>query len=230
MKKILTTIAIATLACTTVQAQGWLETYNFFDVEDEHSTPRTPITLSGGGAVTTLGNSATSGYVAAYWWSSDGVNYSAIGIGGFTDYELGFPSGLDGTFYFMSEQIMPTPGTGFLGLTVFRHDIGDGTWDAFFADLMVSSLTSDPNSAKIEALWDAAQSSTYGEIGDWWGAELVFDADGGFTPFDVFGTSKELGGFGWDGAQALRAIPEPSTWLLLGAGAAFVVLLRRRRK
>jgi len=227
MKKILTSLAIATLACASAHA-SYLTLFNFHDVMEDDDKPGATINLSGGGGVTTLGSGATAGYVAAFWWSATGAegSYSAYGIGGFSDYGLGLGSDFDGTFFYESGGF-PQPGTGFLGVTVFRVNDLVGAdvaaWDSFF-DL-------NGNGASIAALWDAAQTNPNGEVGDWWGAKITFDEYGFFLPYDVFGASEANGGFGWGtDKQYLSAVPEPSTWMLLGAGAAFVVLLRRRKK
>jgi len=225
MKKILNTIAIAILAVGVSQAQTRLELYNAYEL------PYPTINIEGKGAVTTLGSGDTAGYVAAYWWSPNGTDYSVIGISGFLDMEFG--STAAGCFSFTSDLIIPVPETGseisYLGLTVFRFDDLVGAdvedWMAFFNDMKVTSLDDDANAATIADMWSAAQNAEDGYARGWWGAEVTINNLGDVAPINVFGD-----GFGWGGdPQYLAAIPEPSTWLLLGAGAAFLVLMRRRK-
>jgi len=234
MKRILSIMAVSVMALGMTQAQTNLNLFNFYD-----DPPASTINLEGDkGLVTTLGTGATAGYVAAYWWSADGVDYSVIGISGFADLLGGGPE-LDGCFYFDSEGIIPKPGSGsttsYVGLTIFRYDAGvaakwDGDqWNAFINGLTVDSLGGNANATTIEGYWNAAQSGT-GQTGEWWGAQISIDYLGGVSPEDIF---NGPGGFGWNSTkQYLTAnpIPEPSTWLLLGAGAAFTVIMRRRRK
>jgi len=240
MKKILTTMAMAAMACVGAHAQTYtaLEVSNLF-------TYNSPVMLQEGGAVHTLGTEATSGYLIAFWWSADGSegSYEAVGISTFADVLMG---GTDadnaGYFYWASEGIFPKPTPpatgvfeGFLGMTVFRYDAGVNAgwgvdeWSAFTAGLTVASLgdTSPGSSAsKIEDLWSAAQEG-HRHVGEWWDARYTVDNNGAFDVQDFVSDSR---GFGWDGNQYLDTIPEPSTWLMLGAGLAFVVVVRARRK
>jgi len=199
--------------------------YNFFD---EENIPM--LSLQNGGLLTTLGEAETSGYLAIYWWSADDINYSAIGIGGFGDL---YGPEFEGWFRFDSTGLLPSPVTGettsYLGMTVFRYEPllgsdGDAWW-SFINGLVVKNLN-DANADILASYWGDAQAGKYGgEIAQWWGAEIVIDYLGGVTPSDLINN-----GFGWNGqGQSTAPIPEPSTWLLLGAGAAFVVIMRRRK-
>ena len=230
-------MAVSVTALCASQAQTNINLFNFYD-----DPPASTINLEGDkGAVHTLGSGATAGYLAAFWWSPDDSagSYSVIGISTFADSSYGVGSELDGCFAFSSESLLPTPASGsatsYLGVTIFRYDAGvaggwdDTQWNAFVAGLTVTSLSGDANADKIEGYWNAAQSGA-GQTGEWWGGAISIDQYGGVAPDDIF---NGPGGFGWNSTkQYLTAnpIPEPSTWLLLGAGAAFAVVMRRRKK
>jgi len=238
MKKILSITAMIVLAWAGVQAQGTtnITLYNFYD-----DPPASTINLEGDkGLVTTLGSGATAGYLAAFWWSPDNSagSYKVVGIGGFADLLGGGPE-LDGCFFFDSADIFATPASGtttsYIGMTIFRYDVGvkagwdETQWQSFLDGLTVSSLSGDANAAKIEGYWTAGQSGS-GQTGEWWGAQISIDNLGTVSPEDIF---NGPGGFNWGGTKqylTANAIPEPSTWLLLGAGAAFTVIMRRRKK
>ena len=60
------------------------------------------------------------------------------------------------------------------------------------------------------------------------GAVTGYDPPTGFSTADWLGGQMALGGAFLP--DPLGTIPEPSTWLLLGAGPAFIFIMRRRRQ
>jgi len=225
MKKILTLIAVGILALGVSHAGDTkIEFFNSYNMA--HS-----INLADDqGLVSTLGG----GYVVAYWLSATGgddvTSYQSLGISGFLD--LAHGSAADGYFSYTTGMLDLVPASGeatyYLGMTIFRVD-DVSNWGEFFGDLN-SSLGSAATQTALTNMWLAAEAATSEthQTGQWWNAQVTFDNLGDRQPEDLFGVA-----FGWNGQKqflSAEPIPEPSTWLLLGAGAAFVMILRRRKK
>jgi len=224
MKKILGTIAVSALATASSFALTGIPFMTF--------TGGATIALEDGTTVSTLGSGESSGYIAAYWWSADDTDgsYQVLGISAFTDVTFG-SSEWDGGLFFTSPGIVPVDygDTSYIGVTVFRFDDLVGTdaseWSAWISSLAVGSF-GDTNALAIETLWNDAQNGS-GQIGSWFGGRITHDMGGAANEDVLCGP----GGLNWGGnVQYLsRAIPEPSTWLLFGTAATFVVLFRRKR-
>jgi len=239
MKKILSIIAITAAAFTSAQATDMV----FFTLWNFGPA----ITLEDGQTkITTSGTGDGAGYLAAYWWSETGgtdlANYSVLGISTMADC-LGddfLPQDkLPGLLYFQSEGIIiaPTNNESFIAMTIFRYDIGvdEGwsiaQWNSFVGGLTVNAW-GDQSAQDIQGLWQASQdlwdsNANSNEIGIFMNGKITHGMGGGVNevpPTEAAGLTN------WGSTPHLVApIPEPSTWLLLGAGAAFVMIFRRRK-
>jgi len=231
MKKTLTTIAIAAAALgmsETIHAQATV-TFNSFP-----SSINVWFTDSEG---TTLSSYGGGNYVAAYWysaveipetftadWSWDLV--TAIGIGDLSS---------DGKAYLTTAPdyfplTTPAGQTGYLGMTIFKLGedlsfLNTNDFDAWAAGYM-------GNQAGIRELLESMAAD--GEVGHWATSYMALDGgSAGGNAFSNFmsgngGPFSQNTGYATSAANT-DAIPEPSTWLLLGAGAAFVLVMRRRK-
>ena len=234
MKKIIATIAACTVALATLEAQSDLLGINTYG--HEISFKFDPLGQKPGGTVNTL----TDGYVASYWLKSATMgDFALVGISGFGDcYDASWGGGFDDGLYWESKAIVPRPsGTNTMyyefELRIFKLDsvpaLGGEYDNEVFSALSLSDSSGAYNAAyklweDAFNAWDAGGSAEYG----------VFQ--GGFTA-DISGIPGHIGNwFGYGGVAGhtltltANPIPEPSTWLLLGAGAAFVVIARRRKK
>jgi len=240
MKKILSTIiAIGALAAGTAQAQNnaGLSFINFGNAL---------VSLADGTPVTTLGSGAEAGYVAMFWWSAtdDPAAFKPLAVDGFCDY-LWYDDQYAGVFYSEGPAFMvPVPAGAtetYVAITVFRVDslVGEdrSDWDGFFS-------LYNGDAAAMMSLWDAATKNASGTSqvsdllangGTWFGTVAHDSTDGtptGYTPMD-FASGDWVSGTVRLGTTPIAnplPVPEPSTWLLLGAGAAFTVIMRRRKK
>jgi len=227
MKKILSAIAIAIVGfgmASTAHAQASV-TFNSFP-----SSINVWFADSGGNTLTSYNG---DNYVAAYWYSASEIpeNFSspdwdwnsvtAIGIGDLS---------LDGKAYLTTSPdyfplTTPAGSTGYLGMTIFK--LGDdlnfldtNEFDAWAASYMC-------NQAGIRELLESMAAD--GEVGHWTTSYMALDGgSAGGNAFNNF-MSSNGGPFDANTGYSTSAIPEPSTWLLLGAGVAFVVIMRRRK-
>ena len=184
-----------------------------------------------GTKVTTAG-----GYVASYWLKSASMSdFALVGITTLGDF-IGFPD--EYALFWTSDAVIPRPPGDTtvpytFELRVFKVDSlgtpgGDWGNEMFTAD----SLTDTTSQAYKDAykLWDDAYKA--------WdaGGEAEYGSWSGTAIMDNTGFSGQIGDWlGWsNGGNTLyltsNAIPEPSTWLLLGASASFVLVMRRRKK
>jgi len=239
MKKILSTeIAIAALAMGAAQAQNnaSLSFINFGNAL---------VSLADGTPVSTLGSGAEAGYVAMFWWSatSDPATFKPLAIDGFADYLWGDDQ-YAGVLYSEGGPLTVSIPVGttasYTAITVFRIDSLVGAdssdWDDFFS-------LYNGNEGAMMKLWDDATKSASGTsqvsdiVGDenlWFGTIVHNPIDGSlvnYLPWDFdpawdSGTIK----LGKSPITNTLPVPEPSTWLLLAAGAAFSVVMRRRKK
>ena len=180
---------------------------------------------------TTLVSSLSGGYIATFWWSPDDSagSYVALGATYFTDAHPVLSFFGPGYFEFVSNPILPytTDGEkGYAGIVIFKLD----GWAGKVVD------TDEPGSGfRVDSLTDTT-------VSDWWEAAKLTSPEI-YEQFGMEFTTGTLGStpnnvivdvFGWSGTVNLYSnpylIPEPSTWLLLGAGSAFVVVMRRRKK
>ena len=229
MKKIIATITACTFALTMAQAQ-----FNFMSIDSSSHNGVVlmfdPLGDNAGDKVTTT----TGGYVASYWLKSASMaDYALVGITTLGDF-IGFPD--DYALFWTSDAIIPRPGETPVNysfeLRVFKVD-SIGTPGGDWGNEMFSAASLNDTSAAYDnayKLWDDAykawDAGGAAEYGSWTGTAVMTDA--GFT--------GQIGDWlGWSNTGntlylTANAIPEPSTWLLLGAGSAFVVIMRRRKK
>jgi len=241
MKKILSTLAITVAAIAT--------SYGQFSVTFT-STPGqgignnlAPFTLDGAPIT-----SVADGYIVTFWWAADlGEDEMgspvALGATFFNDANSnGTMAGYAGGFSMQTAFAIPhtvANQTGYLGIRIFQLDLADVLgldraltaldWQGYFANngsgQRASSLTDTVKQDLIGGWWEDAQT----------GSEYIYEdytmyttlAEGVIVPT---GTNAMTYLFGWSGTNAPELVPEPSTWLLLGAGAAFTVIMRRRKK
>jgi len=220
MKKIAITILSAIALCGVVHA---VPTTLAIDTMG----PNIPIFLADD---TTLVSTLEGGYIATYWYSAtnDEADLVAIGAGVFGDaYALAM--GLDAT------EALAWAGTLFWNsypTNVINMNDGQEylfSIRVFQAPSLAALYDGNENaslhlgSSEIAGLWSAASTGgSSGQIGDF--QYHMMPAPGG-VPVTIGETNFAGGSLHQVGAP----VPEPSTWLLLGAGAAIVVIFRRRK-
>jgi len=234
MKKILSIIAISATAWATAQAGPPDVDFTMMNFPGVFAW-QDYITLSDGTTkVNTLGDS----YIAAYWWSPDDSpgSYKALGATVFSDANFlsdDWPAG--GALFFQSDMVLPytTNGqTGYIQMRIFQYNMvdtslwSDTDWTGFTDSLWVTDLSNATQQKNINDLWAFAKTNS----------EEIYEGKAMFTT-DINGVVPDGGFLTWskDPLQLYKnptydPIPEPSTWLLLGAGAAFAVVMRRRKK
>ena len=179
----------------------------------------------------------SDGWVATFWYKQNLTDeYTAIGLAGFMDVSGWYadvpvwatPEEYDGTFFFASKNIITaTPSTEYyLSIRIVQLDADELSKLSFDYDAggLYSASFGDSIADRISDLWDA-----FGDDAN------AFNNEG--SPLSASSTGATggnfMGSFGWaNGTDVgiVTAVPEPSTWLLLGAGSAFVVIMRRRKK
>jgi len=226
MKKILTaTIAAAALLGSLYAEDFKVDTYS----------ANAPIYYSD----KTTAFSSYDGYIATFWFAQDNnpANLTIVGAGVSMDYYAGIAYGMDAgdraeykgfldwNSYPSDPLDMLSGKEALFSIRLFYapdlvalYDGNDQSYISLTA--MLSGVALTP--ADWEARWDAAQSGDK-ELGDF---QYHMTPDG-TTPLQL----SELPNFKDKTYYMTGAsIPEPSTWLLLGAGAAFTVIMRRRKK
>ena len=175
----------------------------------------------------------SDGWVVTFWWKQNDTDpaYRALGLAGFLD--KGDTSEYDVGNY---GQFLYASGNAFLGAATTDCYIAIGIMQldatelaklsfGFDAEAITVGTQSgtDANSLKVQALWDQ-----FGDDANFF--EGTGKAGGGGTVNT--GALDSWFGFARNTPVNVKtdSIPEPSTWLLLGASAAFAVVMRRRRK
>jgi len=229
MKKTLSIIALSAMAWAGAQAQQAFTMMNFPGIMGQ---PK--ITLNNG---TTAANSLSDGYIATFWWSPDDSagSYKALGATYFSDVDPASFSGLEGGFFYMSNALLDYDEDGqggYISVKIFQYNAvdtskwGAGDWINFCDSLQVTDLDNAAQQKALTDLWAAAQTDS----------PEYYEGKGSFSTL-ANGFPPDGSSFmGWSEPFKLNVnpnytpVPEPSTWLLLGAGAAFVVVMRRRKK
>jgi putative globular PEP-CTERM protein (TIGR04254 family) len=234
MKKILATLTISTLAlCGAAHAQNTVSGAFFFTTT---SNPEFAVfwNFEGGTPI-----SSFDGFIVTFWStleSDDPASLQMLGAAVTADYayvrnEWAEPG--DTTYaglfeYIADDQVtMNATGTTLFAMRIFRVDqqvITDNFYVMNWTDDQHSSYSSLDGIDRgwLENVWNNSRGDHY--------LEVLYTAslDGGDIP------SLENTGFrsAWlnDHGGSLELIPEPSAWLLLGMGAALVVVMRSRRK
>jgi len=240
MKKILILITAGAMALGALQeARADISTIRFNSASADIAFVTSGYDLLS----TTLGGN----YVVTFWYAEtqtivDGwnINLKPIGI-------TGFESGgdLEGMFdLWGSNPAMPldlvSGQPGFLGIRIFelgdmhaKSFADDDAWWDYFEGLKGPGVVTSPTMAgMIEDMFK--YKAAFSEYGEWIGS-FNADSDGGVPGSNAiyyidFGLPGGVGSAGTVMLDKIAGIPEPSTWLLLGAGAAFIVILRRRKK
>ena len=227
MKKILT---------ATIAAAALLGTLSAEDFNVDTYSANAPIYYSD----KTTAFSSYDGYIATFWFAADNnpANLAIVGAGVSMDYFAGEVYGLNaaerleykGFLDWSSSPTnplnMPTTEVTFAIRIFYAPDLvalyngneeSSISLTAQLPDLSFLTL------ADWEARWEAALLDDSKEVGDF----QYRMTPNGTTPLQL----SELPNFK-DKTYYMSAasIPEPSTWLLLGAGAAFTVIMRRRKK
>jgi len=237
MKKVIATI---TTACVLAVSQGHAVTNLIFDTTADELIF---FSDSSGNMVTTL----PDGYVATFWWSQTGAegSFTALGMAGFLDvstWNAGKGNIYDGGFIFNSGVIVPAAGgeNCYVMMRIFQMpDIADYLLTHPYLNdkgvLLNDGSFGGAVHAEISGLWTDAlalwESGVGGDIGEYVSDPIKATSAGGVAFYIV----DSFTSYGWDLGdtvylKAPTLVPEPSTWLLLGAGAAFVVVMRRRTK
>jgi len=150
-------------------------------------------------------------------------------------------STLKGSLTFKRELRFNNTATGTAGLKTVQFGLGDVVTMASGANLQWAG-NSTGNIVKIDLLgtWEAGgytllfdltDGSEAGHTGDLANSEIWLNGqklDGIITDMLQYRTDLEEGVRGIY-LLGYHAIPEPSTWLMLGAGVAFLVIFRRRK-
>jgi len=224
MKKILT----ATIAAAALLGSLYAE-----DFKADTYSANAPIYYSD----TTTLFSSYDGYVATFWFSADNnpANLGIVGAGVSMDYFAGVAYGMDAgdraeykgfldwNSVPSSPLAMPSTEVVFSIRIFYAPDLvalyngNEESSISLTATLLGVPLTL----ADWESRWDAAQTGDK-EVGDF----VYHMTPNGTTPINL----SEIPGFGNKSYFMGAPVPEPSTWLLLGAGAAFTVVMRRRKK
>ena len=174
--------------------------------------------------------------------SYDGINYVASFWFGLTEAAMkpiGFGDLVDGTVCWFSDPKYPVEfdatNKGYLSIKIFvldssydSHFINEGIFDTWSQGYKAADL-SDPIIANLLGMFNAKPDGS--EWGEWTSviyAKSSGSAGDGIEQFMDSGAFKAGGEYHLD--KVAGAVPEPSTWLLLGAGAAFIVILRRKKK
>ena len=225
MKKILTaTIAAAALMGSLTAEDFKVDTY----------TADAPIYYSD--KVTAF--SSYDGFIATFWFAQDNdpANLTIVGAGVSMDYLAGMVYGLDETDreeykgYIDWNSVPSNPldmlsgKEALFSIRIFYAPdlvaLYDGNEESSISLTAQLPDLSYMSAAKFEAAWLAAQSGDK-EAGDF----QYTMTPSGTTPKQL----SELPDFR-NKSYSMDTVPEPSTWLLLGAGAAFTVIMRRRKK
>ena len=241
MKRILSTLALVA-AIATSYGQTSLSVITTPGTGTLNNLP--PVLLDGS-PVTSVGD----GYVVSFWWSLDDSpgSYVALGATYFNDASSNASMALRmGGFNFASPAAIPHSSdgeTGYLAIRIFQFDLAGelgledpataADWRGYFGTtgLGASSLTDTVTNDLITGWWEAAQTNSEYLYEDY--AQYTTGEDGRIAPPGT----HTMWHFGWNEPGTVinmtknpDFIPEPSTWLLLGAGAAFTVIMRRRKK
>ena len=184
-----------------------------------------PILDSAGNPISSL-----NGYIATFWFAQSGDPGDLVAVGAAITYDYAYDYySMDGSEYIGGFDYNSTPagvtmltdGTIALwSIRVFQIEQGllDSNYDGNFSSQL--SLTT----GEITAMWADAENGLMGEWGDF---QYHMTPIGG-APVGI-GLTDFADLMPVDGYR-LNPIPEPSTWLLLGAGTAFMVIMRRRKK
>ena len=177
----------------------------------------------------------SDGWLVSIWWKQNETDaYTAIGLTGFLDdyasgwYNpppMGSPGEFDGMIQFNSTDTLPSVGSAeyFLSIRVFQVDATtlSGLNFGYGGEVSVPLWSDTAAQKAISDLWD-----DFGRAENQWENVSTLTA----LPSGAMG-GDIMAAMGWaPGTDVVVAIPEPSTWLLLGAGAAFVVIMRRKKK
>jgi len=179
----------------------------------------------------------SDGWLVSFWWKQNaGDNFTAIGLAGFLDAGGWYsdvppwcdPGDYDGMFFFGSENMISAKDSTeyYISIRIMQVDAAtlSGLSFDYDAGALWSSAFGDSIADDIAEMWK--------DFGD---ASNAFNNESKLESSSNGALSGDLmSAMGWTSNQKVPikadAIPEPSTWLLLGAGAAFVVVMRRRKK
>jgi len=184
--------------------------------------------------------SSYDGYIVTFWFSQDGdpSKLGVVGAGVSLDYMAGVGYGMDAGDRAEYKGYIDWNSSPYNPITMLSGIESLFSIRIFYAPDLVAlydgnveaniSLTAQlPDlsflaPADWETAWLAAQSGDK-EVGDF----QYTMTPAGTTPKQL----SELPDFrNKNYYMTAASIPEPSTWLLLGAGAAFTVIMRRRKK
>jgi len=232
MKKILTSIIAALALCGAAIAQ---------------TKYHVNTTIDGAVMIVTDGTtpiSSSNGWVATFWYGGTNPDPTALaylGAGVTFDYALeangmgSLAPDYAGGFDWWSVDTLTLaayPATSYFAMRIFQVD--QLFIENNYNGNTLSQLTMDATEAAT--LWGAASASGAD------GIEILYSMQAdGTLPREIFEFTfvkfhdgkNYVDASNWlanPDALKVAPIPEPSTWLLLGAGAAFVVVMRRRRK
>ena len=174
----------------------------------------------------------SDGWLVTFWWSQTGADgtFRALGLSGFLD--KGDPEEWpdnDGQFFFASTS-SPFSGTPFadcyiaIGVMQVPASVLSTLTFGDDAEALKATTIGDANGVKIENWW-----TLYGDDDNWYQGNANSGSGG-----SIAGAAVLNNFFGWGNGTDVKItsnpVPEPSAWLLLGAGAAFAVVMRRRKK
>ena len=175
-----------------------------------------------GNAISSYGTGGA--YVATFWYS--GTSASSVELIGVADIMTN--SKIDWYSYPDDPIDLVGTATGFLEVRIFQLSESFAVMNDF------DTWLGKQNETTILSLYNSrAEGSQYGVWATTFQLGTGGTAGNGFEHF-IYSTDPLNVEFSKDGTVKLNgitdAIPEPSTWLLLGAGAAFIVILRRKKK
>jgi len=227
MKKILTTITITVLMlCGAAHAQTTsgafiFNTTSIPDFNIYNQDGETPI-------------SSYDGFIVTFWMTldNDPDNLKMFGAAVTADYAYGengwdsfFPPGFGegGIDYMANESIsINTSGSTLFAVRIFRVDQALITSNfSLYDGSNASPSYLGMDYSELEELWDST-TNNYLDIQYSGAVQLGTTPSLENTTFADVWAEKHGGQF--------VLIPEPSTWLMLGAGLAFIVVMRTRRK
>ena len=241
MKKWFHIISAVAVACA-LQARAALVEWEFDSADGDNLTK---VYLSDQSTLISSG----AGYVVSYWFFDAAANggkgdYVPIGLGVTADVYAETPKGLGMFVWNSTPDKMPwdlLTNTNYnYAIRIFQDfDLVGSYGDPNVEDSAASFGRIDLSPAAIAKAWADAQTAwnmgVGGEIGDF---EFTMKSTPGGAPGVLSSNSDwwQLADVVWTASPdgigkyyLLAPVPEPSTWLLLGAGTAFIIIFRRRK-